>query len=277
MDEGDIAVDQGVPRRPVRDDLLVGDDVGGVVRGAEGFLALQIPGDEHTGGQLGVVDLALADQAVPHIRHAVRRDEAHMPRRVPRQRQHGKPRPVHVDVVVLGEDNAVSGEALLQKDLPALAVGQRHVVGAVAVRIHGDPRFNKGDGGLRAVFFLQIPHVARVVKVGVGAQHGAQTPALPVDEVCQRGAIQLGVARVDEHHLPVVELVDGQQRGGGRCGVGIAEDVQKFHGISLRKRCFPHYTPPRRKNNRFLSISAPQGMGTEKRIRKIFVFPLCKP
>ena len=54
VDEGDIAVDQGVPRRPVRDDLLVGDDVGGVVRGAEGFLALQIPCDEHTGGQLAL-------------------------------------------------------------------------------------------------------------------------------------------------------------------------------------------------------------------------------
>ena len=188
----------------------MGDDIGGVVRGAEGGLALQIPGDEHAGGQLGVVDLALADQAVAHIRHAVRRDEAHVPRRVPRQRQHGKPRPIHVDVVVLGEDNAVGGEALLQKQLAAFAVGQGHVVGAVAVRVHRDTGFDQGDGGFRAVSLLQIPDVAGVVEVGVGAENGAQTPAAAVDERGQAGSVQLGVAGVDEHHIPVIELINGQ-------------------------------------------------------------------
>ena len=126
------------------------------------------------------------------------------------ERQYTEPGAVYVDVVLLGEDDSICGEALLQKQLTAFAVGQGHVVGAVAVRVHRDTGFDQGDRGFRAVSLLQIPDVAGVVEVGVGAEDGAQTPAAAVDERGQAGSVQLGVAGVDEHHIPVGELVNGQ-------------------------------------------------------------------
>ena len=123
------------------------------------------------------------------------------------ERQYTEPGAVYVDVVLLGEDDSICGEALLQKQLTAFAVGQGHVVSAVAVRVHRDTGF---DGGFRAVSLLQIPDVAGVVEVGVGAENGAQTPAAAVNERGQAGSVQLGVAGVDEHHIPVGELINGQ-------------------------------------------------------------------
>ena len=113
MDEGDVAVDEGRQLRAVGDDLLVGDDIGGVVRGAEGGLAVQILGDEHAGGQLGRVDLVLVDEAVAHIGRAVGGDEADVSGGVAGEGENAEARAVDVDVVVLGEDHAVGGEALL--------------------------------------------------------------------------------------------------------------------------------------------------------------------
>ena len=113
MDEGDVAVDEGRQLRAVGDDLLVGDDIGGVVRGAEGGLAVQIFGDEHAGGQLGRVDLVLVDEAVAHIGRAVGGDEADVSGGVAGEGEDAEACAVDVDVVVLGEDHAVGGEALL--------------------------------------------------------------------------------------------------------------------------------------------------------------------
>ena len=251
MDEGDVAVDEGRQLRTVGDDLLVGEDIGGVVRGAEGGLAVQIPGDEHAGGQLGRVDLVLVDEAVTQIGRAVRRDKAQLACRMAGERQYTEPGAVYVDVVLLGEDDSICGEALLQKQLAAFAVGQGHVVGAVAVRVHRDTGFDQGDGGFRAVSLLQIPDVAGVVEVGVRAENGAQTPAAAVDERGQAGSVQLGVAGVDEHHIPVGELVNRQQGGGGDGRICIAQHVQKFHENQPPEKCFFHYTPPVGKNKAF--------------------------
>ena len=281
MDEGDVAVDEGRQLRAVGDDLLVGDDIGGVVGGAEGGLAVQIPGDEHAGGQLGRVDLVLVDEAVAHIGRAVRRDKAQLACRMAGERQYTEPGAVYVDVVLLGEDDPVGGEALLQKQLTAFAVGQGHVVGAVAVRVHRDTGFDQGDGGFRAVSLLQIPDVAGVVEVGVGAENGAQTPAAAVDERGQAGSVQLGVAGVDEHHIPVIELINGQQGGGGDGRICIAQHVQKFHENQPPEKCFPHYTPPVGKNKAFRFASCAAGAGhagecggiCKKEFRKIFDFP----
>ena len=251
MDEGDVAVDEGRQLRAVGDDLLVGDDIGGVVGRTEGGLALQIPGDEHAGGQLGRVDLMLVDEAVTQIGRAVGGDEADVSGGVAGERQYTEPGAVYVDVVLLGEDDPICGEALLQKQLAALAVGQRHIVGAVAVRVHRDTGFDQGDGGFRAVSLLQIPDVAGVVEVGVGAENGAQTPAAAVDERGQAGSVQLGVAGVDEHHIPVIELINRQQGGGGDGRICIAQHVQKFHENQPPEKCFFHYTPPVGKNKAF--------------------------
>ena len=76
VDEGDVLIDQRVEGGTVRQHLLVGHDIGGGVQLAELLLALQIPGNEHAGGQLGAVDLLLIQQAVPHIGHVVRRHHA---------------------------------------------------------------------------------------------------------------------------------------------------------------------------------------------------------
>ena len=99
----DVAVNEGRQLRAVGDDLLVGEDIGGVVRGAEGGLAVQIPGDEHAGGQLGRVDLVLVDEAVAHIGRAVRRDKAQLACRMAGERQYTEPGAVYVDVVLLGK------------------------------------------------------------------------------------------------------------------------------------------------------------------------------
>ena len=104
----------------------------------------------------------------------------------------------------------------------------------------------------------EIADVAGVVEVGVGAEDGAQTPAVGVDERCQAGSVQLGVAGVDEHHVPVGELIDGQQGGGGHRRPGVAQNVQKFHG----------YQPP-------VAIFYLSYYMWEENTKK-FVFPLCK-
>ena len=97
-----------------------------------------------------------------------------------------------------------------------------------------------------------------MVEVGVGAEDGAQTPAVGIDERGQAGSVQLGVAGVDEHHIPVGELIDGQQSGGGHRRPGVAQNVQKFHG----------YQPP-------VAIFYLSYYMWEENTKK-FVFPLCK-
>ena len=239
MDEGDILVNEGEQLGTVGDDLPVGEDVRGTVQGAEALLALQVPGDEHAGGQLGTGNLAAVDKAVADVRRAVRRDEAEVSRRVAGQGENAEPCAADIDVVVLREDNAVGCEALLQKNFAALAVGQGDIVGAVAVGVDGDARLDERNSGLRAVFLLQIPHIARVVKVCVGAQHGADAPALRLDEPREGGAIQLGVARVHEDDLAVIQFIYGQQGGGSHRSTGAAADRQKLHGIPPMYDIFP--------------------------------------
>ena len=161
-----------------------------------------------------------------------------------------------------------------REQLAALAVGQGHVVGAVAVGVHGDAGLDQGDGGGRAVALLQIPDVAGVVEVGVGAEDGAQTPAAAVDERGQAGSVQLGVAGVDEHHIPVGELIDGQQGGGGDGRPCVAQHVQKFHGNQPPEKCFPLYTASGK--NKAFRFCAPchrrRARGICRKIQKNFRF-----
>lgn len=70
-------------------------------------------------------------------------------------------------MVVLRPDDDIGSEAFLQKQLAALAVGQGHVVGPIAVGVHGDAGLDELDGGGAAVPLLEIADVAGVVKVGV--------------------------------------------------------------------------------------------------------------
>lgn len=141
-------------------------------------------------------------------------------------------------MVVLRADDDVGGEALLQKELAALAVGQRHIVGAVAVGVDGDARLDELDGGGAAAALLEVADVAGVVKVGVGADNAPQTQPIVVDEMGQPGTIQLGVASIDEDNVPVGEKVDGQQGGGALRHPCAADDVLEFHGDPLRKTEF---------------------------------------
>ena len=76
VDEGDVLIDQRVEGGTVRQHLLVGHDIGGGVQLAEVLLALQIPGDEHAGGQLGGGNLVVVDETVAHVGGAVRRHHA---------------------------------------------------------------------------------------------------------------------------------------------------------------------------------------------------------
>ena len=251
VDEGDILVDEGVEGGALRQYLLVGHDVGRGIQLVEPLLALQIAGDEHAGGQLGGGDLVVVDEAVAQIGRAVRRDDADVAGGVARQLQYAEAGAGHIQMVVLRADDDVGGEALLQKQLAALAVGQGHIVGPVAVGIHGDAGLDELDGGGAAVALLEIADVAGVVEVGVGADDAPQTQAVVVDETGQAGTIQLGVAGVDEDDVPVGEKVDGQQGGGALRRPCAAQYVLEFHGSSLQKRCFPHYTPRRGKNKFF--------------------------
>ena len=74
-------------------------------------------------------------------------------------------------------------EAFLQKQLAALAVGQGHVVGPIAVGVHGDAGLDELDGGGAAVPLLEIADVAGVVEVGVRADDAPQTQAVVIDEM----------------------------------------------------------------------------------------------
>ncbi len=74
------------------------------------------------GGQLGRVDLVLVDEAVTQIGRAVRRDKAQLACRMAGRDGTTEPGAEYVDVVLLGEDDPICGEALLQKQLTSLPV-----------------------------------------------------------------------------------------------------------------------------------------------------------
>ena len=238
VDKGDILVDEGVKSGAVRQHLLVSHDIRRGVHGAQALLTLQILGDEHAGGQLGGGDLITVNETVAYIHHAVRRDDADVTSGVAGQLQDAEAGARHVQMVVLRADDDVGGEALLQKELAALAVGQRHVVGAVAVGVDGNARLDELDGGGAAAALLEAADVAGVVEVGVGADDAPQTQPVVVNEIGQSCTIQLGVAGIDEDNVPVGEKVDGQQGGGALGHPCAADDVLEFHGDPLRKTEF---------------------------------------
>ena len=153
-----------------------------------------------------------------------------MPGAVARQLQDAEAHAAEVQVVGLLGNDDIGGEALLQEILPALAVGQGHIVGPVAVRVHGDARLDEGAGGQGAPGLLEVAHIAGVVKVGVGADDAPQDKPTALQEIIQAAAVQPGIARVQQHHLPVVELIKGQQGRGGHRRIGTAQHMAQFHG-----------------------------------------------
>ena len=163
-------------------------------------------------------------------------------------------------MVVLRADDGVRHEALLQKILPALAVGKGHVVGPVGVGIHGDARLDDVGGGSGTAALLQVPHVAAVVEVGVGADHAPQVKAVVLDHGRQAGAIQLGVAGVDQHDILLRDLINRQQSGVGLRHPCISQNMAQFHGmhiLSLRQYN-SFFTPPQEKNPHFFDFPSMQ-------------------
>ena len=73
---------------------------------------------------------------------------------VARQLQNAEPDAAEVQIFVPRADDGVRREALLQKILPALAVGEGHIVGPVGVGVHGDACLDDMGGGLCAVALL---------------------------------------------------------------------------------------------------------------------------
>ena len=72
-----------------------------------------------------------------------------------------------------------------------------------------------------------------MVKVGVGADDAPQTEAVRLDHGGQPGAIQLGIAGVDQDDVPVIYLVDRQQ---GRVGLrrpGISQNMAQLHSAHI--------------------------------------------
>ena len=129
----------------------------------------------------------------------------------------------------VGGDDDVGDEALLQKIFPAAAVGQGDVVGAVGVGVHGDARLDDLRGGHGAIAVLEIADVAGVVKMGVGAEDALELKAIVLQQMGQAAAIQLGVARVQQDYVRVVQLIQRQQRRGTNSHIGAAQNMAKLH------------------------------------------------
>ena len=136
-------------------------------------------------------------------------------------------------MVVLRPDDDIGSEALLQKQLAALTVGQGHIVGPIAVGVHGDAGLDELDGGGAAVPLLEIADVAGVVEVGVRADDAPQTQAVVIDEMGQTGAVQLGVAGVNEDHVLLRQKIQGQQGGSALRRPSAAQYVLHIH------KCIP--------------------------------------
>ena len=192
----------------------MGQNIGVILGPPQEFLTLKVTGNEHGGGQLGTVDLLLIDEAVPHIGHIVRRHHADMTCAVTRQLQNTEAHTAEVEKVVLRADDGIGNEALLQKELSALAVGQRHIIGPVGIRVDGDTRFDDMSGGLCAAALLQIADVSAVVKMRVAANNAPQMKAAVLDQRRQSGPVQFGIAGVDQNDIRIRDAIDGQQRRG---------------------------------------------------------------
>ena len=238
------------------------EDIGRGAQRAQGALALEVALDEHARGQLGRVDLPLVDQAVAEVGDAVGRD-------------------AEVEVVGVGGYDRIGDEALLKENLTALAVGQGDIVGAVGVGINGDARLDDLRGGERTVALLEIVDVAGVVEVRVRADHAARVQAVFLEQIRQAAAVKLGIARVEEDNVAVVELIDGDEGGRRLSHIGFPVYMAQIHRCSCLSvvkwrgaenaaaaRFFPLYSP-RGKNT-----SAPARGPPEKNPEKIRLPPM---
>lgn len=80
---------------------------------------------------------------------------------------------------------------------------------------------------------LEIADVAGVVKVGVRTDDAPQAQAIVIDEMGQTGAVQLGVAGVNEDHVLLRQKIQGQQGGSALRRPGAAQYVLHIH------KCIP--------------------------------------
>ena len=129
----------------------------------------------------------------------------------------------------IGRDDHVRRKALLQQILPALAVGQGHIVGPVRIGIHGDARLDDLGRRQAAVPLLQVPDVPCVVKVRVGADDSPQPEPVVLYEVHQGAAVQPGIARVHQHDVPLRQLVHRHQRRGPHRRIGVPINAAQLH------------------------------------------------
>ncbi len=105
-------------------------------------------------------------------------------------------------------------------------------------------------GGSGAIALLQVPHVAAVVEMGVGADNAQQTEAVVLNHGGQPRPIQLGIAGVDQYDILFRHMIDAQQRGIGLCHPRISQNMTQFHGthiLSIRQYN-SFFTPPQQKN-----------------------------
>ena len=138
----------------IREDLFVRDNIGRTIQCMQGTLTLQIAGDEHGGGQLGIVDFALTDQTVTQIGDTVGRDNADVSGAVTGQLQNAETHAAKIERCGIGRNDDIGREALLQKILAAFSVGQRHIIGAVGIGINGDAGLDDLRRGRTAVTLL---------------------------------------------------------------------------------------------------------------------------
>ena len=137
-----------------------------------------------------------------------------------------------VEVVGVGGYDRIGDEALLTENLTALAVGQGDIVGAVGVGINGDARLDDLRGGERTVALLEIVDVAGVVEVRVRADHAARVQAVFLEQIRQAAAVKLGIARVEEDNVAVVELIDGDEGGRRLSHIGFPVYMAQIHRCS---------------------------------------------
>ena len=70
-----------------------------------------------------------------------------------------------------------------------------------------------------------------MVKVGVGTEDALELEAIVLQQVGQAAAIELGVARVQQDYVRVVQLIQRQQRRGAHGHIGATQNMTKLHDI----------------------------------------------
>ena len=86
--------------------------------------------------------------------------------------------------------------------------------------------------------------------MGVGTEDALELEAIVLQQVGQAAAIELGVARVQQDYVRVVQLIQRQQRRGAHGHIGATQNMAKLHDIlySFFSCCF--FAIPKERSDR---------------------------